>query len=62
MKNIKYPENERLTKIICIRLTVDDYKAISDLSKAKRSDVSKLIRKMTQQIVDLVDVNNGINY
>jgi hypothetical protein len=55
-------ENEikeiKLDRIITIRMTGDDYNALLNLSKARGSDVSKVIRTMTKPIVDLTHKNN----
>ena len=53
MKNENEVKEVRLNRIITIRLTGDDYNALLKLSKARGSDVSKVIRTMTKPIVDL---------
>jgi hypothetical protein len=58
MKNENEVKEVRLDRIITVRLTGDDYKALLNLSKARGSDVSKVIRTMTKPIVDLTVENN----
>ena len=58
MENRNEAKDVRLDRIITIRLTGDDYKALLNLSKAKGSDVSKVVRTMTKPIVDLTQRNN----
>ena len=58
MKNENEVKEIRLDRIITIRLTDDDYKTLLKLSKARGSDVSKVIRTMTKPIVDLTNENN----
>jgi hypothetical protein len=58
MKNANEIKEVLLDKIITIRMTGDDYNALLNLSKAKGSDVSKVIRIMTKPIVDLTNENN----
>jgi hypothetical protein len=58
MKNDNENKEILLDKIITIRMTGDDYNALLNLSKAKGSDVSKVIRIMTKPIVDLTNENN----
>ncbi len=58
MKNKKEVKEVRLDRIITIRLTCDDYNALLSLSRARGSDVSKVIRTMTKPIVDLTHENN----
>ena len=59
MKNENEIKEVRLDRIITIRLTGDDYNALLNLSKARGSDVSKVIRTMTKPIVDLTYENNS---
>jgi hypothetical protein len=59
MKNENEVKEVRLDRIITIRLTEDDYKALLSLSKSSGSDVSKIIRTMTKPIVDLTHENNS---
>ena len=59
MKNENEIKEGRLDRIITIRLTGDDYNALLNLSKARGSDVSKVIRTMTKPIVDLTHKNNS---
>jgi hypothetical protein len=59
MKNEKEGKEVRLDRIIAIRLAGDDYNALSNLSKARGSDVSKVIRTMLKPIVDLTYENNS---
>jgi len=59
MKNENEIKEVRLDRIITIRLTGDDYNALLNLSKARGSDVSKVIRTMTKPIVDLTHENNS---
>jgi hypothetical protein len=58
MKNENEVKEIRLDRIITIRLTGDDYRTLLNLSKARGSDVSKVIRTMTKPIVDLTNENN----
>lgn len=58
MKSANEVKEVRLDRIITVRLTGDDYKALLSLSKARGSDVSKVIRTMTKPIVDLTNKNN----
>jgi hypothetical protein len=58
MKNRNEEKEIKLVRIITIRLTDDDYKALLNLSKARGSDVSKVIRLLTKPIVDLTHENN----
>ena len=58
MKNENEVKEIRLDRIITIRLTGDDYNTLLNLSKARGSDVSKVIRTMTKPIVDLTNENN----
>ena len=59
MENRNEVKEERLDRIITIRLTGDDYNALLNLSKARGSDVSKVIRTMTKPIVNLTQENNN---
>jgi hypothetical protein len=59
MKNENRIKDVRLDRIITIRLNDDDYNALFNLSKARGSDVSKVIRTMTKPIVDLTQKNNS---
>lgn len=59
MKSANEVKEVRLDRIITVRLTGDDYKALLSLSKARGSDVSKVIRTMTKPIVDLTNKNNS---
>lgn len=61
MKSANEVKEVRLDRIITVRLTGDDYKALLNLSKARGSDVSKVIRTMTKPIVDLAHQNNSKN-
>jgi len=58
MKNENEVKEIRLDRIITIRLTGDDYRTLLNLSKARGSDISKVIRTMTKPIVDLTNKNN----
>lgn len=61
MKNSNVVKEVRLDRIITIRLTGDDYKSLLSLSRARGSNVSKVIRTMTRTIVDLTHENNCIS-
>lgn len=58
MKNRNEEKEIKLDRIITIRLTDDDYKALLNMSKASGSDVSKVIRLLTKPMVDLTHKNN----
>jgi hypothetical protein len=59
MKNENRIKEVRLDRIITIRLNSDDYNALFNLSKARGSDVSKVIRTLTTPIVNLTQKNNS---
>lgn len=58
MENSDDIKVERLDRIITVRMTDKDYKALVGISEKKRTNVSGIIRKMICTIADLVKENN----
>lgn len=48
---------DRLNKIICIRLSNEDYNSLLKLSEYKQSNVSEITRTIISMITDMVKNN-----
>jgi hypothetical protein len=59
MENRKDDKTDRKDKIISLRLKRDDYLALQNISKKKRSDVSKIIRIILETILEMIKENNS---
>lgn len=58
MKKMDELKNERLNRIITVRLTDDYYDTLLSISKGKKSNVSDVIRTITGVVIDLAKKNN----
>ena len=56
MYNMKKKEIklERLDKIICIRLSNEDYNSLLKISEDKKSNVSEIVRTIISMITEMV--------
>lgn len=45
---------DRLDKIICIRLSNEDYNSLLKISEDKKSNVSEIVRTIISMITDMV--------
>jgi hypothetical protein len=45
---------DRLNKILCIRLSDEDYNSLLKLSEYKQSNVSEIVRTIISMIADMV--------
>ena len=52
-------KTDRKDKIISLRMKRDDYLALQNISKNKRSDVSKIIRIILETILEMIKENNS---
>ena len=59
MENRNDDRTDRKDKIISLRLKRDDYLALQNISKNKRSDVSKIIRIILETILEMIKENNS---
>lgn len=58
MENSNEIKVDRLDKIITIRMTGEDYKALLSISENKQSNVSDTIRTIVSLVIDMVKENN----
>jgi hypothetical protein len=58
MERIDEIKVDRLERIITVRMTDDDYKALLSISENRRSDVSKTIRTIISTLIDMIKENN----
>jgi len=59
MENRNDEKTDRKDKIISLRMTREDYHALQNISKNKRSDVSKIIRIILETILEMIKENNS---
>ena len=52
-------KTDRKDKIISLRMKREDYLALQNISKNKRSDVSKIIRIILETILEMIKENNS---
>ena len=55
MRNVK---TEKLNRIVCIRMSDDDYYALLQISRRNQSKVSKIIRMIVSNVIYLIPKNN----
>lgn len=48
----------KLRKIVCIRITEDDYQTLNGITNNQKKDVSKLLRNLIRAALDMVKENN----
>lgn len=58
MEKLIYEKPEKLNRIVCIRMSEDDYRALLLISQRNQSRVSKIIRSVISNVIDLVQKNN----
>lgn len=58
MKKSNELKLERLSRIITVRMTDDDYYTLQRISKGRKSNVSDIIRSITGVVIDLAPKNN----
>jgi hypothetical protein len=58
MENSEKLKIERLDRIVTVRMTDDDYNALLIISEKKRSNVSRIIRTITNTVIGMVKENN----
>ena len=58
MGKSNYKIREKLNRIVCIRMSEDDYHALLLISQRNQSRVSKIIRSVISNVIDLVQKNN----
>lgn len=58
MENMFQEKNNKLNKIVCVRMTDDDYYTLLQISQNNQSRVSKIIRIVVNNLIDLVPKNN----
>ncbi len=59
MENRNDNKTGRKDKIISLRMKREDYLALQNISKNKRSDVSKIIRIILETILEMIKENNS---
>lgn len=59
MENRNDDKTGRKDKIISLRMKREDYLALQNISKNKRSDVSKIIRIILETILEMIKENNS---
>jgi hypothetical protein len=59
MENRNDEKTDRKDKIISLRMKREDYHALQNISKNKRSDVSKIIRIILETILEMIKENNS---
>ena len=59
MENRNDDKTDRKDKIISLRMKREDYLALQNISKNKRSDVSKIIRIILETILEMIKENNS---
>ena len=59
MENRNDEKTDRKDKIISLRMKREDYLALQNISKNKRSDVSKIIRIILETILEMIKENNS---
>ena len=59
MENRNDNKTGRKDKIISLRMKREDYLALQNISKNKRSDVSKIIRIILEIILEMIKENNS---
>lgn len=47
-------KSEKLVRIVCIRMSVDDFNALLEISQRNQSKVSKVIRSVISNVIGLV--------
>lgn len=58
MTNTDEIKIDKLSRIITIRLTNEDYNALQSICENKRSDLSKIIRTIMAIVISMVTENN----
>jgi len=56
MEEIK---ERKLKKIVCIRITEDDYQKLNGITNNQKKDVSKLLRTLIRAALAMVKENNS---
>lgn len=51
-------KTEKLKRIICIRITEDDYQTLNGFTNHQKKDISKLLRNLIRAALDMVKENN----
>lgn len=59
MENRNDEQTGRKDKIVSLRMKHEDYHALQNISKNKRSDVSKIIRIILETILEMIKENNS---
>lgn len=58
MEKIVQEKSEMLNRIVCVRMSLDDFNALLEISQRKQSKVSKVIRSVICNVIDLIQKNN----
>lgn len=54
MEKIVQEKSEKLNRIVCVRMSVGDFNALLEISQRNQSKVSKVIRSVISNVIDLV--------
>ncbi len=58
MEKLTYEKTDKLDKIVCFRMSEADYNAVIQISEKNQSKVSKIIRAVISNVIDLIEKNN----
>ena len=59
MEKMIYAKTKKLDRIVCFRMSEADYNAIIQISQRNQSKVSKILRSVVSNVIELVQKNNN---